>query len=804
MESQSKCNHVHHIRVLLLFALSWLSLHAAALPANSKVLIIGPAADIHATALEALIAGDSTTNVLNIAIDSFPTDDVLLSYFEGTPQNKDWYGLRPNQTDSNALLDALDQNYDVILIHPGERNIRVSPELHMEAVRLLERYVRAQANRIALLVPTHDPASVLNNLNPTDFTQLKERVYRIKDALELECIPVGICWEAVLQDGDIGATATSIAMPNAHAINVYAATIFAALFEAPSDQSTFRHGGISDSEFGLISAHAWQTWQTALTATHYSGDYVGVFSPFARVHDPVGTGSAWGGASTEGITLMQWREIYHRKGMGVQDGDSHVPYWQTQLNHDFYVARGGMTDSTISYVQSQFPERDMRFVEMHYKAAIKDMIARSLSTRGGQDDWYYRNKIVRPHKRTLPNYLAYARHWLEDNFPLPRYGDSHLSDNATMIQSALIYTILSGGDHPLSAAIDLDAWTGPQRYAAGLGYATVMGIGRLKKLEMAPVAKGKPRYHMITNTENPLELPGIDFNGLPVSVEIVTPPAHGNLVPAGDAFTYTPDADFSGLDSVTYRVSNGTDVSHPLTVMLPVEPYIPAPPQGSIIFEDNFDDQNIDDWTQSGEVFFVTAASSDNLTFDDGFHQPYDGTASVWLTGSGGAIERAIDTTGFESLQLTVRVGSGAKGSREAIADKARVEWFDGIAWHTLVSHGHTYATNRLLLTYDFPLPPEAAGNPSFALRFWGGGFGPGNYWSGGYVDSVRLSGDVTGSTRVVILVVSGADSDLSLNEANGIGAVVRDGDGQWTVTTPAPAGSVGTLLLELVSGGSG
>ena len=798
------------VMLLLTLTLMPWSLDAAALPADSKVLIIGPAADIHETALEGLIAGDSTADSLNITIDSFATNDLLLAYFEGTPESKDWYGLRKEPGDSNALLAQLDQNYDLILIHPSERHIRLCPELHMEAVRLVERHVRSLGSRIALLVPSHDPAYPKDSKNPTDATMLKERVYRIKDALELECIPVGMCWETVLQDGQIAAVPTSIATPNTHAVNVYATTIFSALFESSAAQSTFRHGGIGDVEFSLISAHAFQTWQDALSATHYSGDYVGIFSPFPSAYDPLTKKPASGGASTENLTREELGNIYRRKGIAAVNGDGGRDISELGPEHDFYINRGHMSASLMNYYRSLYPDlADLRYIGQEYKGEMKNMIAWALSTRNDDRDWYDTSNtfVAHAYGRYSPNFLAYARHWLEGDFQLPRHGDSHLNANATMIQSALIYTMVSGGEHPMAGAIDMDAWTGPQRYAAGLGYATIMGIGRLKKLEMAPVAMANPRYYMTANAANPLELPGIDFNGLPVSVEIVTPPANGSLVPAGDGFTYTPANNFSGLDSVTYRVTNGSDTSYPLTVMLPVNPYIPAQPTGTVIFADDFDDQNIDDWQLTGEAFFVTADSSTSLnvvTFDDAFPQPYDGIASLWLTGSGGSVEQTIDTSDFENLKLTVRVGSGARLIRDPIPDKAKVEWFDGSTWHTLVSHGHTYATNRLMLTYDFDLPPEAAGNPQFALRLWGKPSAPGKYWIGAYFDSVCLSGDFNGSTRVVSLAVTNAESDLNLNEANGSGSVVKDGDGQWTVTTTGPLGTIGTLLLEFVLGSNG
>ena len=50
-----------------------------------------------------------------------------------------------------------------------------------------------------------------------------------------------------------------------------------------------------------------------------------------------------------------------------------------------------------------------------------------------------------------------------------------------------------------------------------------------------------------------------DIDGDPLTVALVTGPAHGTLTLNGDgSFTYTPDADYNGPDSFTYRVNDGT------------------------------------------------------------------------------------------------------------------------------------------------------------------------------------------------------------------------------------------------------
>ena len=67
--------------------------------------------------------------------------------------------------------------------------------------------------------------------------------------------------------------------------------------------------------------------------------------------------------------------------------------------------------------------------------------------------------------------------------------------------------------------------------------------------------------------------------GQPMTAVVETMPAHGSLVlNANGTFTYTPDAGYSGMDSFTYRASDGALTSTPGVVHLTVEPPFNQPP----------------------------------------------------------------------------------------------------------------------------------------------------------------------------------------------------------------------------------
>ena len=63
---------------------------------------------------------------------------------------------------------------------------------------------------------------------------------------------------------------------------------------------------------------------------------------------------------------------------------------------------------------------------------------------------------------------------------------------------------------------------------------------------------------------------GSDLNNLPLTFEIVSQPANGYILLDNDTYTYTPNVDWSGNDTATYRCFNGTEYSKPATIYLTV------------------------------------------------------------------------------------------------------------------------------------------------------------------------------------------------------------------------------------------
>ncbi len=98
-----------------------------------------------------------------------------------------------------------------------------------------------------------------------------------------------------------------------------------------------------------------------------------------------------------------------------------------------------------------------------------------------------------------------------------------------------------------------------------------------------PPVAGDASYTLDEDTQLSEPAPGVlggvsDVDGDSVSAVLVTGPAHGGLVLNSDgSFTYTPNADYFGPDSFTYRANDGTTSSNVATVSLTVEPVPEAP-----------------------------------------------------------------------------------------------------------------------------------------------------------------------------------------------------------------------------------
>ena len=95
-----------------------------------------------------------------------------------------------------------------------------------------------------------------------------------------------------------------------------------------------------------------------------------------------------------------------------------------------------------------------------------------------------------------------------------------------------------------------------------------------------PILAVADQYHVDFNTTLTVPAPGVQANdlatnGQPFSSVVVTKPSHGKLSLQPDgAFTYTPNTNFIGTDTFTYKDVQGSTVSNVATVTIDVNPKV--------------------------------------------------------------------------------------------------------------------------------------------------------------------------------------------------------------------------------------
>ena len=77
----------------------------------------------------------------------------------------------------------------------------------------------------------------------------------------------------------------------------------------------------------------------------------------------------------------------------------------------------------------------------------------------------------------------------------------------------------------------------------------------------APAVEDMQEVEGVEDTELTITLTGTDIDGDNLSFEVDTAPIHGSVTENGTTFTYTPNQDFYGADSLTYKAYDGTEYS---------------------------------------------------------------------------------------------------------------------------------------------------------------------------------------------------------------------------------------------------
>ena len=212
---------------------------------------------------------------------------------------------------------------------------------------------------------------------------------------------------------------------------------------------------------------------------------------------------------------------------------------------------------------------------------------------------------------------------------------------------------------------DEDLWDSFDPTTAGIGlvsinYLNEFGDG-IYDVELDVVINQHQNSTPVANTQglitvaedsenNAITLTGTDADGDSLSYEIDSNPANGSITGTGQNFTYTPDEDYSGADSFTFTVSDGTISSTPTTINIMVtddQNHAPvATPQAVITVVENSTDNIV---TLTG-----TDEDNDPLTYDI---DSYPANGSITGTGQNYTYTPDEDYFGADSFSFTVNDG---------------------------------------------------------------------------------------------------------------------------------------------------
>jgi len=156
------------------------------------------------------------------------------------------------------------------------------------------------------------------------------------------------------------------------------------------------------------------------------------------------------------------------------------------------------------------------------------------------------------------------------------------------------------------------------------------------------------------DTDLLITLTGSDIENDPLTYIILTQPLHGTLNGSGAGWTYTPDTNYFGPDSFTFKVNDGALDSASATVSIEVGPINDAPVA---------DDQELSTPEDTDLLITLTGSDteSDPLTYiilTQPMHGTLDGTGADWTY--------TPDTNYFGPDSFTFKVNDGTDDSEVA------------------------------------------------------------------------------------------------------------------------------------------
>jgi hypothetical protein len=207
---------------------------------------------------------------------------------------------------------------------------------------------------------------------------------------------------------------------------------------------------------------------------------------------------------------------------------------------------------------------------------------------------------------------------------------------------------------------------------------------------VAPLAAIPQNATTAHQTPLPITLGGREVSGLPLTYAIVAPPINGTLSGSAPNVTYTPGENFTGPDSFSFQVSNGTSTSRAAQVLIDVTPTGDATPPLVLWSNPAADATGV--MASSSPVFTDTAGPVYAPVILIGISEPLNETtvngSTVTLARSGGAVIAASAAFDGSFSQVVVQ-------PRAALADGEYV-----VTMTTVIADS---AGNRLATPYTVP-----------------------------------------------------------------------------------------------------
>lgn len=201
--------------------------------------------------------------------------------------------------------------------------------------------------------------------------------------------------------------------------------------------------------------------------------------------------------------------------------------------------------NTIAFTQAPFAAIEWRFANTS-AGIINNLTTHNLMNRGGFAD--------------LSGNLSEQPLLL---FVDGENGDLHLAESAAAAidQGTPVLDGTCGDDYdgysrPAGAGVDIGADEYHNETAAG---------------NTAPTAEDQSITVTVNSTENPIGLTGSDSDGDGLSFTVTNNPSNGFINGTAPNLYYTPNSDYAGVDSLTFKVNDGTNDSAEATITITVQ-----------------------------------------------------------------------------------------------------------------------------------------------------------------------------------------------------------------------------------------